>query len=763
LEKEVGRRTYLRTTKKKSKKRDEKFRFRRHPLADADPDVVKSAIVSLASKSVENFPNLLQSILDLLRQKYPLHILAVLSGHGLVAGVTDGGVAERGMIERLEQHHIELLQALILTIKPGDWGQELAAPADVQLAIDKIIDLADAFHQRRLISFEQERDLQERTALGLQERIRLHTQAVRNWGYFSHVLQISLELYSSLDDQYRAALGFAASDLIKVARCLVSIFERRVSEKFRLLQIVFREKKISRFVRKYYEVFPHMEDDSEDFIKSIPGNASLKMVKSIILSHSDISFAELSIFTPDEVASESGLGYDAVFKVLDILSMVPGELKETNVEHIFMDNPIWKSPLIKLNNEFFCPVPQSIFSHVHHIMRSLSEAANFKKSIEERRATYLESKVDSLLRKALPSAKIVSSAKWRMGGIEYETDHIAKIDKIIIIFEDKSGAISGPGLRGAPDRVKHHIHDLIVKSSEQSARLESLIWQAYSGDPMALSILSDIDLNFGDISKIIRVSITLDDFSILSSAEGELKEAEWIPSDIELATTLNIADFQCITEILENQSFFVHYFIERQRFQKSVNVVADELDWLGFYLETGFNIWGIEDKRRTLGLTGMSRVVDRYYASLDAGVTIQKPCPKQLPFFNSLISSIESRAFVGWLDVNVDLLRSADCAEQKRLGKLLAQLKSKVRRNWRDPKHECSIIVTPPPIRDTAIVFFAYPEKLADRRRETADQLGSTALDVSGRARCIVIGKCIDQWEKPYSFIYIFKASPPDN
>jgi hypothetical protein len=760
----MGKRTRLRTTKKK-KTQNEKFRFFCHPLADVDPEIIKSALVSLASKSENDFSSLLNDILNLLRQKFPPHILAVLSGHGSFAGVTSDGVGERGMIERLEQHHIELLQALILKSDPSEWGQELATPTDLQLIIDKINDLADAFHQRRFASLEKERDPQQGAALGLQERIRLHTQAVRNWGYFSHVVQISFELYSPLDSQYGTAFGFTASNLIQVARCLVSLLEQRVSEKFRLLKIVFKEKQIKRFVRKYYEVYPFVKGDPEEYIKNIPESATLNMVKSRILAHSDIAFLNAFSFTPDEVASECDFDRDVVFKIFNVLSIRPGALKETNPEHIFMDNPVWSSPFVEINGEFFCPLPQIIFSHIHHIMRSLCEAAetaNLKKSIEDRRAAYLENKVDFLLRKTLPSAKIVNGAKWRVGSVQYETDHIVKIDKTVIIFEDKSGTLSGPGLRGAQDRVKNHIHELIVKPSQQSARLESLIWKARSGDAEALSILSTVDLNFDGISRIIRVSITLDDFSILSSAEGALKEAGWIPADIQLATTLSIADFQCITEILEKPSFFVHYLTERQRFQKAVNVMADELDWLGFYLETGFNIWGIEDKKRTLELTGMSRVVDRYYASLGAGLKVQKPLPKIHPLFWSLINGIEGRAFLGWLDVSLDLLRCADYTEQGKIDKMLTQLKSKVRKNWCNPQHECSAMVTPPPIRDTAIVFHAYPEKLADRRKEVAYQLGSKAFELSGRARCIVIGMCIDQWNKPHSFIYIFNADMSD-
>jgi hypothetical protein len=86
---------------------------------------------------------------------------------------------------------------------------------------------------------------------------------------------------------------------------------------------------------------------------------------------------------------------------------------------------------------------------------------------------------------------------------------------------------------------------------------------------------------------------------------------------------------------------------------------------------------------------------------------------------------------------------------------MLAQLKSMVERNWRNPEHECSIVVTPPPIRETAIVFHVYPQELADRRKETASQLAAQALEASGRYRCIVIGRNIDRWDVPYSFISV--------
>lgn len=738
----------------KIKKKGEEFRFWKHPLADVDPQIVKSIVASMASKSAGEFPALLKSISDLLHQKYPLQILATLSGHGSFTSVTADSVGGRGMIEGLEQHHIELFQALLLTIPEESWGYDKPKPEDTQFAIDKSIALSNAFQQRRLLTFEQEHSSQEHTVLSLQERIRLHTQAVRNWGYFSHVVEISTELYSPLDNQLRDVLGFSASDLIKVAHCLLSIFERRVASNFKLLKIVFKEKNARNLVRRYFELFPFVDGHAEDFVDSIPATATLKSVKAFILSHSEIAFLLYSAFTSDELATESGLDLKISSAVMESLSLKPGALKDKNIEHIFLDNPIWKSPLIKIKDGFFCPLPQSIFSHIHNIMRALAETAGLKKNFDEVRASYLEGKVSSLLTKSMPSAKIINGAKWHMGIVEYETDHIVKIDKTVIIVEDKSGTLSGPGLRGAPDRVKHHIDDLIVKPSQQSTRLESMIWKARSSDTDALAALSGIEVDFSDVNRVVRISVTLDDFSILSSAEGELKEAGWVPNEIELAPTLNLADFQCVIEILEHETFFVHYFVERQRFQKAIKIVADELDWLGFYLETGFNIWGVEDKKRTLVLTGMSRAVDQYYSARGAGLNPRKPSPKWTTFFSSLVESIETRRFPGWLDVNIDLLCCADHTEQERLQKMLVKIKAGVQKNWRNPEHLCSIVITPPPIRDFVLVFYVYPEKLAAQRREMANDLGFKALEISGRSRCILIGKCLEYWSKPYSFIY---------
>jgi hypothetical protein len=623
--------------------------------------------------------------------------------------------------------------------------------------------LANAFHHRRFKAIEGEASLQSRTVLQLQEQLRLHTQVVRNWGYFSEVVQISTELYAPLDKPFRRALGFGASDLITIARHLVALIESRSNERLKWLSRVFREKAITGLVKVYFKSHPAIEGDAYEFLKGIPKGTTWEEVSHRLLAHADILFPKIMSFTPEDVAQRSGLSAELTKRVLNALSLPAGGLQDKDPEHLFMGNPIWRSPAIKFGGVYFCPLPQSVFSHIHEIMQSLASEVGLREAIESRRADYLEAKVAELLSVALPTAQLRHGVKWQINAVEYETDHVAVIDKTIVIVEDKSAALTAPGLRGAPDRVRRHISDLIVAPSEQSARLEALIWQAKAGDARAIEDLAPFELNVSEIERLVRISVTLDDFSVLASAEGDLKKAGWIPIDMALAPTLNVADFQTAIDILERPAFFLHYFSERGRFQKALRIFAFEMDFLGVYLETGFNVGNLEEQKVSLNLIGASTVIDRYYESRDAGVALTKPKPKLSTYFSTLIGAIEGRAFPRWTTVTTDLLRCASYAEQKKIDKLLAKLKAGVERNWRDPKHECSLVVSPPEIRDTAVVFYAYPPQIAPRRRKIAGELALKALEISGRERCVMICRNTAQWDEPYRSVIIYDASVPRN
>jgi hypothetical protein len=729
-----------------------------HPLSRMDPEVVKAALLAVADRKIDEFPKLLDVILQLFREKYPPHILSVVASYGLRAGVSRSGVRKR-LSSKIEQHHVEVLQALALILPEEEWGQSPAAPGDMQNAFDTIGELAAAFRYRRYKAMEREADEQARAVLSLQERLRLHTQGVRNWGSYSQVIRISTELYAPVDDLFRDALGFSASDLISTGRNLVGLLEERSTAWFRWLRRVFREDKILRILRAYHKNHPLVDGDPDELMKIIPPGTTREQLLSMLLSHADLLLVETMQFTATQAAQASGLPEDVVQRVLRALASSPGDLRGENPEHLFMANPIWTAPIIALEGQYFCPMPHSIFSHIHSIMHCLADKVGVLPQLEERRADYLEKRVGDLLAAALPSATVRNCVKWRVGDAGYETDHVALIDKTAVIVEDKSAALTGPGLRGAFDRVRRHVRDLIADPSEQSARLEAMIWRAKAGDVDAAQCLAPFDLDFGVAERVVRVSVTLDDFSILSSAEPDLKKAGWIPPELALAPTLNLADFESVIEILEKPSFLLHYFSERQRVQKDSHIFANEMDFLGCYFDTGLNLGDLDEQKLALALTGMSKPIDHYYDSNDAGIVVSKPKPKLASYMRSLVSAIEAKAFPGWTTITSDLLRCGTYDEQRRLEKLMAELKIKVERSWRDAKHQCSLVVHSHALQGTVVVFFVYPPQRAEHRKEIAEDLASQIFDSRDCDRCVVICRNTCRWNEPYASVLIFSRA----
>ena len=732
--------------------KDRGLRFMQHPFAGADPEKLKAALVEIAKKKIGEFPEYITKIQDLLRKKDPLQILAGLS-YGLMTTVSNKGISHKKMLSGIEQHHIELMQALILTIPRSEWGIYPAIPDDMQSAIDDINSLADAFHQRRFIAIEENKDEVERVSLALQERLRLHTQGVRNWGYFSDVIKISRKLYGALDDKLAAFHGFTANELITVGEYLASALEARQTARIAKLGKVFNTRNIPELVRRYYAAYPFMKDTAEEFIKIIPPGTSIEAVKSRLLAHADLSLPDYMKIDPKEVANQTGLPLESAIKILTKISLMPGALSSQDPEYFFMGNPMWQAPGIMLNNEFFFVVPQAMFSHIHRLMRALFQEANLRPQLETRRKDYLEEAMRERISAVMPQAQYTPNAKWAYGGKIYETDLLIQLDRLVIIMEAKSAAVTSEALRGAPMRAQRHIKELVVEPSEQSARLEKIIWDAKLGDAEAHKITEKLGIPATEIDNIIRLSITLDDFSVLCAAERELKMAGWVNPEIFLAPAMNIADFGCICHILNQPSFLIHYLTTRYRLQKTMDIMGDELDYLGLYLSTGFNFAKFEQSGEGLVISGKSSEIDHYFNSSDAGVPIKKPHPDIHPYLKSLIDELERKQAIGWTTLAIDILRCGSLDEQKQLVKGMDTLRKNIPKQCHDPKHICSVIMTPPAPNDTSIMFYVYPQKLAAKAKDLAGHIASEHMEKNGCKRCVIVGRKIEEWERPYQFV----------
>jgi hypothetical protein len=728
-----------------------------HPVSMADQAAIKDELVANAAFQVEAFPQLQADLLTLFRRVHPLHLIAIVGQYGLFAPVSNQGIADGTLMEGIQQHHVELMQAFALALSDAEWGVSPATPKDVEQAVDTVKALADAFHARRFLEAENVEEKSERYRLMLREKIRLHTQMIRNWGHFGQVVDITRRLYLPLDPLLREAHGFAGTELISVAKAMLDLHQKRSSARFQQLQRVFAEQTVRGAVSRYYALFMPSEDPAP-FLAMLPAEWPLDTVRQRLLAHADTQLARQASYAPDDLAATTGLPAGVVNAVLGALAFAPGALASMDREHLFLGNPVWTVPAIDLGSDYFVPAPQSIFSFIHAIMRRLATTPELKKALERRRAEFLETELAELLAEALPGAQVQSDIAWSLDGRRYQTDVVAKLDRVVVIAEAKSAALTEAALRGAPERVRKHVGELIVEPSQQSLRLAGLIERASGGDADARAILTPFGDDFFDVDEVVRLSVTLDDFSIIASSEPELRLAGWLPEDVPLGCTMGIADLAAVVEILGDPARIIHYLAERQRIQKTLQILGDEMDFLGFYLETGFNIAAIERNRPRLSISGMSAEIDRWFINREIGRMQPPPRFAIDHYFAKVMDAVRRHGEPGWLTITLDLLRAFDCDEQAEVVKSLGQLRKEAIRRRNDRERTATLLVTPPANRRTAILFHVYPQEYAAERHQLGAKLGAWALETSGRHRCLMIGRDTSRWHEPYSYIGFAEA-----
>ncbi|MEY9121313.1 hypothetical protein [Bradyrhizobium yuanmingense] len=729
-----------------------KFRLESYSLSEQDHPGLMAAMREETLAAIADFPKNLELLKDQLRQYDPVGLMACFAGYGLMAMLGARGVADRKLVKNVEQHHAELLQALILTIPRDQWGSAAVIPDAVATVFDCLPKLSDVFFsQRRLKEVGDEQELAVRW---LQERISLHTAGVRNWGYFGDVVEISKELYCTVDTAFAAEHGFSCTDLIEVMRCVVSELDRRQSQHWDILRKILRGRNPRQIFRLYFKYVPELIGSAEEMLAAWPA-VDVPGARAAVMAHYDLRLADCAIFEPHEIGKLSGRASDLVARVFQAISLAPGSLAAAKTEYLFLGNPIWETPIVDLGDAFFLPMPQAVFSHIHRIIGRLA-GAGIKEMLEKARSDYLQKKLETTLRSAFPDAHIRPGAKWKIGDQVFETDVLALIDRTVVVAEAKANRLTPEGLRGAPARVKRHVQDMVLAPSLQSERLTNLIAKAQSGDTNSVATVRSLGVNPEAVDRVIRLSVTLDDFSVLSSAEGELKKVGWVPADHELAPTIQMADLLCVIDILEKPLLVLHYLSERAHLQKTFTLLGDELDFLGLYIETGFNV-GVPVEDFLFTVSGMSSPIDRYYTGRDAGLARSKPKPNLSPLFSKVIDRLAERRPERWTTVGLHVLSAASPSEQHRFERSIDKLRASVRKNYHDPAHVNSLQIQPAQKHKARVGFYLFPEQLRAEYKNTMKQLCAEALDTSDVDSIVLFARCTERWELPYEAVLYSK------
>ena len=363
-----------------------------------DRETLRKEAIAAANEATTAFPAYVQRIHEIFREAFPPHVIATISNWSMVRRVGPDGVSLDGPTAGLEQHHVELLQALLLTLGRREWGSEPADLSQVGEMIETLKSLATAFHRRRALAFEDIRDDPQRvTAAIIQERLRDNTQMVRNWGRYDDMVRIIRELHAPLDGPLTERHGFGATDLVDVADAVVGLTQERLTARIALLDGIMRGRTRKAIVRDFFAQYEGVDGDPDEFFASLSKRTTLRQLRAILQGHATIGLPMQFRVEPELIAERLGKPLAVVAKVFRALSIVPAALRESQPEHLFLANPVWHRPAIHDGDDFLFLLPQTIVGFLPDLLRDLSIEAGLAKRLEKRRAKYLEQEMTRVI------------------------------------------------------------------------------------------------------------------------------------------------------------------------------------------------------------------------------------------------------------------------------------------------------------------------------------------------------------------------------
>jgi hypothetical protein len=721
------------------------------PFKDMSPEDVKAAFKKEGERQKKSFEELFPILLEQIQQTDPLHLLSFMAFSGCFASVTENG-AVRHFSSEIEQAHVEFAQAIALQCSLEQREIPFMHPDESTVIFDNTI---AAFKALNMSALSQMASADNETASAIEHlrtTLQLYTRLVRNWGYFSKVLSFTREYYSSIDPLFESKFGVRATLIIDVFEKLLKRSERKMTEHVDRFGRVISGKSLDEMLDiyeiEYIGEVPEGEDRNGVF--EIVGH-SIENLRNYLFYHSTLRMYEYFTFSSELLAKEFGVSPTKLTNVFDLLSYSFGDLSEKDPEHFFLSNPIWKRPVIKIEaGEYFCPLPQVFFGNIFECLDALGiENEQYARKRADRRSQFLESEVGRILEKTFGSDKCAANFKWENDGKVYETDHLVKIDSHLIIIEDKSHGVTESALRGAPDRIKRHVQELIIMPAEQSLRLkdkiEKLIVENNSMEIDAMNFPFEIR----QIKKILRVSVSLDNFGSVFSSVNILRHTGWIPEHINLPVCLTLADFDVVLEILQSNAVRLHYLENRQLLESNKTYFSTEMNLLGCYLENGLNWGDFAYNDMPLILDQLNLKLDEYFMQKDLGDSPALLEPKLSPYWKDIVTTMEERKFPGWSIAATTILH-ADPDWQAEIEKLIARTKRIFSKHRRNKKIHTSFVFRPSKHSDVAIGFFVVgKETVADREtrcRETAAKCGTD--------RFVILGFNVDGENYPYSFAY---------
>lgn len=476
---------------------------------------------------------------------------------------------------------------------------------DLQPVVEQVKIVRDAFMAYNEYLLCSKNEIAEITHSGtaeLQFQARLRTLFTRNWASPSRMKEVGRRLFRQFDSSFVNGYQLSAAQIIHLFEYIEESICKQMDAHLQLKRKILAAKSIKKSISIYASSLPDMELATlQDYAEK---STSKKNVINLLYMESDLFIAHSFKIDLNQLKTHfPSLSDGAIQKLLEAISLQPGELEGLNPLHLLLTNPIWTRPVIHVDGNFYIPglhIPSAfLFPILERLLYSTTPA--MKAAYEKYRAEFLETEAMKALVESFPNSKVFRNLHW-YDPKQGETDVLLIHQNFYLIVEAKSSQASDSAKRGG-ESVEQMMKKIVHVASQQGRRLELLL-KSETGQIELLTETKDkIKIAVEPGRQVVRIALNLDPL-----VAGLTDLAVSIDSATNPSIAMGLSDFQLILECLNSTSERAYYFFARNIFQSNFRFAGDELDLLGIYVSYGFD-WANYQKNAFLNFVGASRFV----------------------------------------------------------------------------------------------------------------------------------------------------------
>ncbi len=433
---------------------------------------------------------------------------------------------------------------------------------------------------------------------------KLHSLIVRGETYPFYLAEMGKSLYSNFDEWFQKKLGFKFLDAVTLTSSITELINKRINEEKRKTKA--QTKKIVKNL---------ISEGGID--KANKTQVEISYWAKLFFGNCE----QFLSFSTNELSDFSGIPENICENYLRRMSQEFGyrnKLYKSTFINPFKScwdyNTLYEKPIIKFGNLFYVPVP-SLLSEVlfNTYYYDLIEDEDYWRTCGEKvYGKWLEEKTADCFRKIFPSNSVIMNPCYEKG--KELCDVIVLFDRKIFIVQCKTKRMQYESKIGTDfNKLRSDFEKGIKLSFEQALKAKKYIEN--NEYPELIINKGKIIIDKNQISEIYLMCVTLNSYQNLTTRFANLESELRITKENQYPWAISLFDLSILSEILTEPYLFIQYARRRLAIENTeFEIVGDEVDLLGFYLNQGLYLEGQEfNDIDGAYFSGYSDEVDKYF------------------------------------------------------------------------------------------------------------------------------------------------------